>query len=825
MIAIVPLLGGLLVAGVLALVAWAAGRRRNPAVAHVLWLLVLLKLLVPPFVHAPILPPALRPAADEIPIREAPSVADAPPSGVAPPADVAAPPPADRGAGDTPAPVVAAAGPAPSPARGTARPSSWVTSLLVAAWIAGSLAVAGLSLGRILRFSRALRGGAAPRPSTAAAAVEAARQIGLCRVPPILVVPARVPPLVWAVGRARVVLPAAIERDATPPQLHAVLVHELAHVLRRDHWVRWIELAATIAWWWFPVTWWARRELRAAEEECCDAWAVWALEGDGAPCAHAVLRTMDLLASKPVLVPAAASGFGSFRLFERRLTMMFQSGIRRDLRAFERALLVVVAAAALPIAASWGTVAAAAQEDAGASPSSTAALDAVALPPVPAGLQPGPEPVVTIDGVALGAADLAREILALNETTAVETLVMRKVLAMELAARKTELDAKALHAEAARLLAAFDPSAVSLEAFQAAQPRLASELMAVARDAIGWRLLADLPPGAAAPGSSDHILMQLAIRKTMDRYQVRRRSAGAELPAGVTADVTSPDGPVANITEAETLDLLRTTVRPRALADLREVLIDDYLVGRELAARKQAVTPAEARDYVAAMNQKYKPPFDWRMICQFKGLSPALEVRTFCRLAGWKRLTGFVPDDEETRAFLAARSQYFSGAFRNVSQIVVRTVDPVTEKPLPEPKLAEAEAKIREMRRLVEEGFDFGTLAETRSEDPVTARGGGVVQTPVKQYGAQWDRESVEAIWALAKPGDVSPPVRRADGWSLFKLDKITAGKQTPDLATPAYRDWIQDELERDRLAAYVAALRAKASIRLGGDSALSGGW
>ena len=57
-------------------------------------------------------------------------------------------------------------------------------------------------------------------------------------------------------------------------QRDAVLIHELAHLKRRDHWVRRLEAVVLGLDWWNPVAWWARREIEKAEEECCNAWIV-----------------------------------------------------------------------------------------------------------------------------------------------------------------------------------------------------------------------------------------------------------------------------------------------------------------------------------------------------------------------------------------------------------------------------------------------------------------------------------------------------------------------------------------------------------------------
>ena len=57
----------------------------------------------------------------------------------------------------------------------------------------------------------------------------------------------------------------------------AILVHELAHLRRRDHWTNWFQLGLLAIYWWNPVAWWAHSRARRAVEECCDAWVVWAL--------------------------------------------------------------------------------------------------------------------------------------------------------------------------------------------------------------------------------------------------------------------------------------------------------------------------------------------------------------------------------------------------------------------------------------------------------------------------------------------------------------------------------------------------------------------
>ena len=226
-------------AGLLALVAWTASRLvKRPAVVHGLWLLALAKLVTPPVVSLPVLP-AWRPLP---PGFEAPAVVR-----IAP-----------RAAGASslidPASLRSAAPPAPAPAPqrgGRAAAAIWpnAADLRLASWFVlavGLIATTCLTAWRFGRFRRLLEHAVpAPAPVTARAR-EIANRLRLRRAPPVLLVPARIPPMLWpASGGPRLLIPEELLPQLTDEERDALLAHELAHLRRRDHWVRLLEVAAT----------------------------------------------------------------------------------------------------------------------------------------------------------------------------------------------------------------------------------------------------------------------------------------------------------------------------------------------------------------------------------------------------------------------------------------------------------------------------------------------------------------------------------------------------------------------------------------------------
>ena len=105
--------------------------------------------------------------------------------------------------------------------------------------------------------------------------------------------------------------------------------------------------------WWHPVVWWAQRQLREAEEQCCDAWVLWALPEAAQDYAVALVETLVFLShSRPVL-PLGASGIEPMRLLKRRLTMILCDTPARALTWGGFFTVLALAAVLLPLLPTW----------------------------------------------------------------------------------------------------------------------------------------------------------------------------------------------------------------------------------------------------------------------------------------------------------------------------------------------------------------------------------------------------------------------------------------------------------------------------------------
>ncbi len=159
----------------------------------------------------------------------------------------------------------ASVAPAAGPLASAHASVGWV--VLAIAWATGSAIVLVRGIvahRRVVRAAR--RAELAPAPARD-------HHARLTRRPPRLVVGApTIGPHVVGIVRLIIVIPPALLADQA--LLRAALLHELAHVRRRDALARCVQLVAVSLFFFWPLVRLASRRLDAAREAACDAWAL-----------------------------------------------------------------------------------------------------------------------------------------------------------------------------------------------------------------------------------------------------------------------------------------------------------------------------------------------------------------------------------------------------------------------------------------------------------------------------------------------------------------------------------------------------------------------
>lgn len=211
-------------------------------------------------------------------------------------------------------------------------------------WLAGMAAVIFWTLLRMFVFGCRLR---RARPADARVRRDVrlvARRLRLRRIPEVRMLDTHVSPLVWCGLRPRLILPVRLWEQLDRTGRRAILCHELAHLRRRDHWVRWLELLTSALYWWHPVVWWVRRRLAAEADACCDNWVVWLMPRERRAYAQALLQTRQFIDTRDASAGAAAMAVTTSdgKRLARRLTMVMTQTAKPRGRLMGISLMVLL---------------------------------------------------------------------------------------------------------------------------------------------------------------------------------------------------------------------------------------------------------------------------------------------------------------------------------------------------------------------------------------------------------------------------------------------------------------------------------------------------
>jgi bla regulator protein BlaR1 len=215
--------------------------------------------------------------------------------------------------------------PAPSPSG----PADWAPIAILGVWVCGFAGVALLRLRGWLRIRDAVR---------ASTAVDIPATVEI-RASPGLLEPGVVG---WL--RPILLLPAGIVERLTPPQLEAVLAHELCHVRRRDNLFASLHMIVEAVFWFHPLVWWIGARLVEERERACDE-EVLSLGSLAHVYAEAILNVCKMYVESPLVCVSGVTGSN----LKKRIEVIMANRTALRLHFAKKIALAVAGMAAIAV--------------------------------------------------------------------------------------------------------------------------------------------------------------------------------------------------------------------------------------------------------------------------------------------------------------------------------------------------------------------------------------------------------------------------------------------------------------------------------------------
>jgi hypothetical protein len=163
-----------------------------------------------------------------------------------------------------------------------------------------------------------------------------------------MVLDADISPMLWAgLSSSTIVLPERLLRRIDDQRLLHILMHEMAHYVRRDHISNTFAFLAVSLFWWNPVLWLVRRQLHLSAEASSDAFALEQVAGSRKHYAETLMMVIDDITACNSGISTAAISFGGSHSFRWRIKMIATSNVKAGLSRISLLILMCAAATSL----------------------------------------------------------------------------------------------------------------------------------------------------------------------------------------------------------------------------------------------------------------------------------------------------------------------------------------------------------------------------------------------------------------------------------------------------------------------------------------------
>lgn len=148
-------------------------------------------------------------------------------------------------------------------------------TILFWVWLMGVLSLTAYTISITTKLKRMIKHSLKVNDSCVLKLLEECKQTIKIKVNPVLVESSAIrSPMVVGATRPHIILPTGTIDNVSKTELRFILLHELAHLQRRDLHINWITSFLQIIHWFNPLIWYAFYKMRQDRELACDAYVL-----------------------------------------------------------------------------------------------------------------------------------------------------------------------------------------------------------------------------------------------------------------------------------------------------------------------------------------------------------------------------------------------------------------------------------------------------------------------------------------------------------------------------------------------------------------------